>query len=90
MLEITVMQTVSAIHSNANTIESNKILRNTYALLSMTLVFSAGVAALSSSLHLPHPGIILTLAGYFGLLFLTSKFRNSSKGILCVFALTGF
>jgi len=42
------------------------------------------------ALNLPHPGIILTLAGYFGLLFATAKFRNSSMGLVFVFALTGF
>ena len=41
-------------------------------------------------MNLPHPGFIITLVGYFGLLFLTTKFRNSSLGIVCVFALTGF
>ena len=70
--------------------ESTKVLRNTYSLLSATLLFSAIMATVSSTLNLPHPGILLTLGGYFGLLFLTSKFRNSSKGLLCVFALTGF
>jgi modulator of FtsH protease len=42
------------------------------------------------ALNLPHPGILITLAGYFGLLFATAKFRNSSLGIGFVFALTGF
>ncbi len=69
---------------------NNKVLQNTYTLLSMTLLFSAVTAGISMALNLPHPGILLTLAGYFGLLFLTSKFRNESLGILFVFALTGF
>ncbi len=69
---------------------ASKVLRNTYALLSMTLLFSAVVAGITASLNLPHPGLIITLVGYFGLLFLTTKFRNSAKGILCIFALTGF
>lgn len=68
----------------------NKVLRNTYALLAMTLLFSAVTAGAAAALQLPHPGIIVTLVGYFGLLFLTSRFRNSSIGLLCVFALTGF
>ena len=42
------------------------------------------------ALNLPHPGIILTLVGYFGLLFLTHKFRNQGLGLVFVFALTGF
>lgn len=69
---------------------TNKMLRNTYMLLSMTLLFSAGVAGLSMALNWPHPGIAITLVGYFGLLFLTTKLRNSAWGILSVFALTGF
>jgi len=71
-------------------IEINKVLRNTYALLSMTLLFSALTAGLSMAFSWPHPGMVLTLVGYFGLLMLTTKFRNSSLGILFVFALTGF
>lgn len=69
---------------------TNKVIRNTYMLLSMTLLFSALTAGTSMMLNLPHPGILLTLGGYFGLLFMTAKFRNSSLGIACVFALTGF
>ena len=42
------------------------------------------------TLNLPHPGLLLTLVGYFGLLFATSKYRNSSMGLVFVFALTGF
>ena len=71
-------------------IASNSMIRNTYTLLSMTLLFSGLVAGVSMSLNLPHPGILLTLAGFFGLLFATNKFRNSSLGLLFVFALTGF
>ena len=59
-------------------------------LLSMTLLFSALTAGLSLVMRLPHPGMIITLVGYFGLLFLTTKLRNSGWGIASVFALTGF
>ncbi|NIR28700.1 MAG: Bax inhibitor-1/YccA family protein [Gammaproteobacteria bacterium] len=68
----------------------NKVLRNTYVLLSLTLLFSGATAGMSMVLNLPHPGLILTLVGYFGLLWLTTKFRNSAWGLVCVFALTGF
>lgn len=78
------------VNAQAAVLDTNKVVRNTYMLLSMTLVFSALTAAGSMALNLPHPGILLTLGGYFGLLFLTSKFRDSSTGLLCVFALTGF
>ncbi len=68
----------------------NKVIRNTYLLLAMTLAFSALTATLSMALSLPHPGLLVTLAGYFGLLFLTAKFRDRAAGIGLVFALTGF
>ena len=71
-------------------IETNKVIRNTYWLLSITLLFSAFTAWLSIQFNMPHPGIILTLVGYFGLLFLTNKFRNSGLGLAFIFALTGF
>ena len=78
------------LRSQPSAIATNKVLRNTYMLLSMTLMFSALTAGVSMAFNLPHPGIILTLVGYFGLLFLTTKLRNSVWGIVSVFALTGF
>lgn len=76
--------------SQESTFATNKVIRNTYSLLSMTLMFSALTAGASMALNLPHPGLILTLVGYFGLLFLTSKFRDTGLGLAFVFALTGF
>ncbi len=73
-----------------STVQANKVLRNTYSLLALTLAFSAVSAGISASLNLPHPGTLLTLVGYFGLLFFTTKFRNSALGIAGVFGLTGF
>ncbi len=80
----------TATHSHESVLATNKMLRNTYTLLSMTLLFSAATAGLAMYLNLPHPGMIITMVGYFGLLFLTSKFSNSALGIVFVFALTGF
>ena len=67
-----------------------RVLRNTYALLSLTLLFSAGVAAAALALRLPAPGIVITLVGYFGLLYAVHKLQNSGWAIPVVFALTGF
>ena len=80
----------SIAHRQPSAIAVNKVLRNTYALLSMTLLFSALNAGISMALNLPHPGLLLTLVGYFGLLFATSRLRNSGWGLVSVFALTGF
>jgi modulator of FtsH protease len=71
-------------------ISTSKVIQNTYTLLSLTLIFSGLVAGASMALNLSHPGILLTLAGYFGLLFAITKFRNQGLGIALVFALTGF
>lgn len=71
-------------------LSTNKVVRNTYMLLAMTLAFSALTAGVSMALKLPYPGVIITLVGYFGLLFLTTKFRDSGLGLVFVFALTGF
>ena len=76
--------------SQSAALSTNKVVRNTYMLLSMTLAFAAASAGAAMALGLPHPGIILTLVGYYGLLFLTTKFRNSGLGIAFVFGLTGF
>ncbi len=74
----------------AAVLASNKVIRNTYALLAMTLLFSAFTAGLAMVLKLPHPGLLITLVGYFGLLFLTARLQNSVWGLASVFALTGF
>jgi len=77
-------------HRREQALSVNKVVRNTYALLSMTLLFSAFTASVAATLNLPYPGIILTLVGYFGLLFATQKTANSGWGLFFVFALTGF
>ena len=74
----------------SRSIEINRTLKSTYQLLSATLLLSGMMAYLSMYLKLPYFGILITLGGYFGLLFLVAKLRNSAGGILAVFALTGF
>ncbi|MCK5920680.1 MAG: Bax inhibitor-1/YccA family protein [Methylococcales bacterium] len=76
--------------SEAQVLEINKVLRNTYALLSMTLLFSAATAGLSMMMNMAPMSPFLTLIGYFGLLFLTTKYSQSSTGLIFIFALTGF
>lgn len=76
--------------SQQSALATNKVLRNTYTLLSMTLLFSAACAGAAVVLNMPPMGIVVTLVGYFGLLFLTTKLRNSVWGLVSVFALTGF
>ncbi len=81
---------ISAMRSESQILATNKVLKNTYALLAMTLIFSGATAGIAMAMNLPPISPILTLVGYFGLLFLTSKFSNSGLGLLFVFMLTGF
>ena len=71
-------------------LESNTVLRNTYALLGMTLMFSAIVAWGSMILNLPHPGLLVTMVGFYGLYFLTQRYSSSAMGVLFAFLFTGF
>jgi modulator of FtsH protease len=84
------IQAIALPRGAESVLATNRVIRNTYMLLSVTLLFAAITAAASVALRLPHPGLIITLVGYFGLLFAISKFRNSSAGVALVFALTGF
>ena len=80
----------TVIRSEQSALATNKVLRNTYTLLSMTLLFSGLCAGIAVKIGMPPMGMIITLVGYFGLLFLTTKLRNSAWGLVSVFALTGF
>ncbi|MGO0306886.1 Bax inhibitor-1/YccA family protein [Endozoicomonas acroporae] len=70
-------------------VEINKVLRNTYMLLGMTLLFSAVTAGVAMALQISQmTALILSLVG-FGLLFVVNKTADSAKGIAAVFAFTG-
>ena len=70
-------------------LSTNKVLKNTYMLLGMTLVFSAVCAGISMAMGLGHGmALILTLVG-FGLLFVVNRTADSSKGLIAIFAFTG-
>lgn len=78
------------INSKANVFATNKVLRNTYFLLSLTLLFSTLTAYLSVAANITHVSPLLTILGMFGLLFLTQSLRNSPWGLVAIFAFTGF
>jgi modulator of FtsH protease len=69
---------------------TNKLIRNTYTLLAMTLLFSALTAGFAIATRAPLMTWWVVLLGYFGLLFLTNYLRNSAWGLVSIFALTGF
>jgi modulator of FtsH protease len=74
----------------AGAIEINKVLRNTYLLLGMTLAFSAVVAYTAMTAGAPYLGFFPTLIGFFVLLFVVHKLADSVWGLPAVFAFTGF
>jgi modulator of FtsH protease len=83
-------QPITATRAGGAAIEFNKVLRNTYMLLGLTLAFSAAVAGVAMTLNLPHPGLLLTLGGWFALLFAVNKTADTGWGLFWVFAFTGF
>jgi modulator of FtsH protease len=85
-MAITDIRTASSTALDAGAV---KVLRNTYALLAMTLLFSAVTASVSMALGVPYFGL-WTLLPYFVLLFLVEKNKNSAGGLFWVFALTGW
>lgn len=71
-------------------LETNKVLKNTYALLSVTLLFSAFTAFLSMQMELPGFMPLVATFGALGLIWLVlPRFANSAAGIGVVFAITG-
>jgi len=70
-------------------LSTNKVLRNTYMLLGMTLLFSSVTAGISMAAGLSHGmALMLSLVG-FGLIFVVHKTADSSNGLIAIFAFTG-
>lgn len=77
-------------HSSVSGVSANKVLRNTYALLAMTLLFSAVMAGASVAMGIQQMNIFVFFIGAYGLMFLVHKTANSAVGLLSTFAFTGF
>lgn len=75
--------------SKSSAIEINKVLKNTYMLLSMTLAFSAVTAGISMAMNLPHGAALIMTLVAFGLMFVVNKKADSASGIYWIFAFTG-
>lgn len=83
-------QNYSISRSQEAVLETNKVLKNTYALLSLTLLFSALMAGVSMAMEVPPAVPLFTMIGAFLLLWLVlPKTANSAAGIGVVFAITG-
>ncbi len=71
-------------------VSANKVLRNTYMLLAMTLLFSALTAGVAVAMGIGQMNILVFFLGAYGLMFLVHKTANSAAGLLSIFAFTGF
>jgi modulator of FtsH protease len=91
MITEKVMQMNTAVtRSEGAILQTNKLIKNTYMLLSMTLIFSGVMAFLSIAINAPH-GIAFaaTLIGIGMLWFVLPRTQNSAAGIPVIFAFTG-
>ena len=70
-------------------LSTNKVLKNTYLLLSMTLLFSSLTAGLTMAMGLGHGAALILMLVGFGLLFVVHRMADTSKGLLAIFAFTG-
>ncbi len=75
--------------SSLSSVEVGKVLRNTYALLGMTLTFAAVMAAVAMAVNAPYMGLWMLLP-YFVCVWMVEKNKNSTAGLFWVFALTGW
>ena len=76
--------------TNTRSLEVNKVLRNTYMLLSISLAFSAIMAGISMAVGAPRgAGMICSIAALAIIWLVIPRTANSEKGIIAVFAFTG-
>jgi modulator of FtsH protease len=75
--------------TRGQSIEINKVLKNTYMLLSMTLIVSAIAAGASMYVGIGHGASLVMMLVAFGLLFVVNKQADKANGIYWIFAFTG-
>jgi modulator of FtsH protease len=85
-----IINSSSAVTRNESLLATNAVLRNTYFLLSLTLLFSSLTAWYATASDAQPLGILVLIIGMYGLMFLTMWLRNSAWGIPAIFAFTGF
>lgn len=75
--------------SSDSILARNKVLRQTYILLAMNVLFSAFCAYIGMLMNIRVPFLVY-MVGIFGLSFAVQANRNSGLGIILLFAFTGF
>lgn len=82
-------QNLTTQNRSESLLASHSVLRNTYLLLSLTLLFSAACAGFAMATRAGYGSSLVAMIAGFVLLFVTSAMRNSAWGILSIFAFTG-
>lgn len=82
-------KSTTASNTQQSLLSTHTVLRNTYFLLSLTLLFSALMTFVAVRIN-AQPNWLIAIIGIFGLMFLTMKLRNSIWGLASIFAFTGF
>ena len=83
------MATKQSVLTNTLNLDAVKVLRNTYTLLSLTLLFSAAMCGVAMAVNAPFMGLWMLLP-YIGCLWMVEKNKNRTAGLFWVFALTGW
>ncbi|UCG74453.1 MAG: Bax inhibitor-1/YccA family protein [Chromatiales bacterium] len=84
------VQALSAEAIQQSAIATNKVLKNTYLLLSMTLLFSAVTAGISMALALPPMTYLISVGvAMVAGIFVLPRVANSAAGIGVIFLITG-
>lgn len=85
------MNTAKSFESNSSQsiLRTNKVIRNTYMLLAMTLVVSAMTAGVSIAMNITSPFVYFgSIIGAFVMLFVISKKQNSAAALPLTFLFT--
>ena len=83
-------ETQSIGRSAESVLATNKVIRNTYILLSMTLIFSALMAVASVAMKAaPMTSLLCSGVALLMLFFVLPRTANSAAGLGVVFAITG-
>jgi len=78
-------KTIQGIENTASILETNRVLRNTYMLLGMTLLATAASSGLAIILNLPPLAAIVCMIASFIMIFVVNKTADSAKGLGMIF-----
>jgi len=82
-------QTMAGIETSTSVLETNKVLRNTYMLLGLTLLATAATSGIAMLVQLPAWTALVSMIAAFIMIFVVHKTADSAKGIVMIFVFSG-